>query len=113
MIGKTIPSAIGLWAGEPRGRVLANLAHPLVERCPRELGMALDLALCDALEPLGLAPLELDQRQLEPGAGVGLGLLDALGDRRLPDAQALGDLLHRPAAFDRVRLELVERFRHR
>ena len=96
-------------AGEPRRRVLANLAHPLVERRRRQLGVALDLALGDALEPLGLAPLELDQRQLEPGARIRLGLLDALGDRRLPDPQALGDLLHRAAALDRVRLELVER----
>ena len=66
----------------------------------------------DALEPLGLAPLELDQRQLEPGARIRLGLLDALGDRRLPDPQALGDLLHRAPALDRVRLELVERLGH-
>ena len=143
MIAKTIPAAIGLrrvrsrqrrcslveppcellahhqldgaveLAGEPRRRLLADLAHPLVERRRRDLRVALDLALGDALEPLGLAPLELDQRQLEPRAGVGLRLLDALGDRRLPRPQPLGDLLDRAAPLDRVRLELVERLGHR
>ena len=95
-------------AGEPRRRLLPDLAHPLVERGRRDLGVALDLALGDPLEPLGLAPLELDQRQLEPGPGVGLGLLDPVGDRRLPGPQPLGDLLDRAAPLDRVRLELVE-----
>ena len=95
-------------AGEPRRRLLPDLAHPLVERGRRDLGVALDLALGDPLEPLGLAPLELDQRQLEPRPGVGLGLLDPLGDRRLARPQPLGDLLDRAAPLDRVRLELVE-----
>ena len=46
-------------------------------------------------------------------ARIGLGLLDPLGDRGLPRAQALGDLLDRPPPLDRLRLELVERLRHR
>ena len=52
------------------------------------------------------------ERQLEPRPRVGLGLLDALGDRGLPRPQALRDLLDRAASLDRLRLELVERLAH-
>ena len=70
--------------------------------------MTLDLALGDAFEPLGLTPLELDERQLEACPGIGLGLLDPLGDGRFPCSQPLGDLLDRATPLDRVRLEFVE-----
>ena len=59
---------------ELRSRLFPYLAHPLVECGCRELGVPLDLALGHSLEPLGLPSLELDQRQLEPCPGVGLGL---------------------------------------
>src|SRR3954451_22818894 len=98
--------------GEPRGGILANLAHPLVECGRRELGVTVDLALGDPFEPLGLPALELDQRQLQPRPGIDLCLLDSLGDRGLSRPKALGDLLHGATALERVRLELVERLGH-
>ena len=53
-------------------------------RLHRDLRVPLDLALGDALEPLGLAALPLDEHDVEAAADVGLGALDRLRDRRLP-----------------------------
>ena len=93
---------------EARRGLLARLAEALVEREHRDLGVTLDLALRHPLEPVRLAALPLDERDVEPRADVRLGLLDRVGHRRLPRAEALGDLLDRASSLERLGLELVE-----
>src|SRR6476646_4457210 len=91
------------------GRLFPGLAEALVERLHRDLRVPLDLPLGHPREPLGLPALPLDQDDVEPGANVGLGTLDGLGDRMLALPEPLGDLVDRAAALERLRLELVER----
>ena len=93
-------------------RLLARLPEALVEGEHRDLGMPLDLALGDPLEPVGLSTLPLGKNDLEPAADVGLGALERVGDRRLARTQPLRDLVDRAPALERVGLQLVERLRH-
>src|SRR6188472_626383 len=110
LAGEKLDSALELPLQTRRG-LLARLAEALVQGLHRDLRVPLHLALGHPLEPLGLAPLPLDQHDVQPGADVGLGPLDRVGDRGLAGAKPLGDLVDRAPSLERVRLELVERFR--
>ena len=100
-------------ASETRCGILPQLAHALVEGQRRGLDLPLELAREHPLDPLGLPSLELHERDLEAAAGVGLGALDTLGDRRLAHAEPLRDLVDRATPLGRLALELVERLGHR
>ena len=108
--GEELDRALELALQARRG-LLSCLAEAVVEGLHRDLGVPLHLALGDPLEPLGLAPLPLDEHDVEARADVDLGALDRLGDGGLAGAKPLGDLVDRPPALERVRLELVERLR--
>src|SRR6187551_1812462 len=112
LAGEELDSALELPL-QTRRSLLARLAEALVQGLHRDLRVPLHLALGHPLEPLGLAPLPLDQHDVQPGADVGLGPLDRVGDRGLAGAKPLGDLVDRAPSLERVPLELLAQANHR
>ena len=87
--GEELDGALELALQARRG-LLSCLAEAVVEGLHRDLGVPLHLALGDPLEPLGLAPLPLDEHDVEARADVDFGALDRLGDGGLAGTKPLG-----------------------